>query len=97
MFSFQKKKKKPVTKLLQMYFIFAFALPPEVVHLLLCPELDNLPWVVLVALVEAVVILDVATPMLELIECRLVYLDGTLRGHLLIFTTTYTTKQIKQY
>ena len=66
-------------------------------HLLLSPELDNLLWVVFVAPVEAVVVLDVATSMLELIECGLVHLDGTLWRQLLVLTTMHTTKQPIQY
>ena len=67
--------------------------PPEVVHFLLCPKFDNLSWVVLVTFVEAVVILDVTTSMFELIECCLVYLNRTLRGHLLVLRTAQGNKK----
>lgn len=55
--------------------------PFEVVHLLLGPQLDHFAWVLLPEPVfEAVVILDVAIPVLELIESRLEDFDGTLWG-----------------
>lgn len=53
--------------------------PFEVVHLLLGPQLDHLAWVLLPKpIFEAVVILDVAISVLELIESRLEDFDGTL-------------------
>ena len=53
--------------------------PFEVVHLLLGPQLDHLAWVLLPeSIFEAVVILDVAISVLELIESRLEDFDGTL-------------------
>ena len=55
--------------------------PFEVVHLLLGPQLDHLAWVLLAKpIFEAVVILDVAVSVLELIESCLEDFDGTLWG-----------------
>ena len=50
-------------------------------HLLLGPQLDHLAWVLLAKpIFEAVVILDVAVSVLELIESCLEDFDGTLWG-----------------
>ena len=55
--------------------------PFEVVHLLFSPQLDHLAWVLLPKpIFEAVVILDVAVSVLELIESCLEDFDGTLWG-----------------
>ena len=55
--------------------------PFEVVHLLFSPQLDHLAWVLLPkSIFEAVVILDVAVSVLELIESCLEDFDGTLWG-----------------
>lgn len=46
--------------------------PAEVVHLLLGPQADDLAWVQFAeALLEAVVVLDVAVAVFELVERRL--------------------------
>ena len=55
------------------------ALPVQIVHLLLRPEFDELPGVLLAHhVLEAEVVLDVAVAILELIQCRLKHLDSTL-------------------
>lgn len=52
-------------------------------HLLLCPQLDQFPLVHLA--LETIVILDVAIPVLKLVQRRLEYLDCTLGRNHLIF------------
>lgn len=65
-------------------------IPLEVMHLFLGPQSNNLAWVLLSkSVLETVVILDVPVPVLELIECRLEDLDGTLWGDGLAFHTVH--------
>ena len=53
--------------------------PVEVVHLLLSPQFDQLPRVLLSkSILESEVVSDVAVSVLELIQCSLEYLDGAL-------------------
>lgn len=57
-------------------------------HLLLSPKLDQLPWVLLPKpVLETVVLFDVAISVLELIQCGLEYLDGTLCWYQLILSS----------
>lgn len=60
-------------------------LPAQVVHLLLCPQSNGLAWVQFAeAIFEAIVIFDVAIPVLELVQSRLEHLQHHLVGNRLL-------------
>lgn len=67
-------------------------LPAQVVHLLLCPQSNDLAWVQFAeAIFEAIIIFDVAIPVLELVQCRLEHLQHHLVGNrLLLQAETHT-------